>query len=348
MFRHLARETMLSSRRSKMWLRSLTLVAALAGPTTQAVAAPKRVAVLGVAIGGDGAPELQIPLAESVAAGISGSGATAISLASARAAFREAPELVGCVSSTCLARLGERLGADGFIRGEVLAEGADYRVKLELFSQAEVIQRIEKSCPVCTIGELTTLAEATAKLLVERASDSPIQVVIRTEPAGAELTIDGLSQGAAPFEGPLAPGPHLVVVRTSGGAVVRHRIEVDRATGAEPVVIRVPEAARTEPRPARGHVGFGRWKWGVAAVGAVALGGGVALIVIDGNRTCADASRPCPRVRDTRPAGIVSVGFGAALAAASAYMIWSDSKSSPVPIVEASRGGASVGIHGTF
>src|SRR5690606_25615840 len=146
-------------------------------------AKPAKVALVALEITGDGAPELRPQLAESIAAGLARARVDTVELATVQEALAPAPELLGCFSSTCLERIGDRVGADGFVRGRVRADGADYKVELELYDRAKLVHRLELACSVCTIGELNQLALELSVRLVAEASDAPVQVVIRTEPA---------------------------------------------------------------------------------------------------------------------------------------------------------------------
>lgn len=296
-------------------------IGAAAGPAT---AQPKKVAVVALEIGGDGAPELRPQLAESVAKGVRASGVATVELAAVLAALEPSPELVGCFSSTCLDRIGDKVKADGFVRGRVAADGADYTLELELYDRDQLVHRLELPCAVCTIAELNTLAEKTAQRLIVEARERPVSLVIRTEPSGAELTIDGLKRGAAPFEGPLPRGSHEVVAEVPGVGRIARRVEVTEKSGAEPIVIAIPGASIPDPDGSAGGSALGIGKWITAGASVAALGLGGVLLAIDGRPTCDDSRRECPDELDTAVAGWVSLGVGAAAGLAAGWMFYAD------------------------
>ena len=302
--------------------------AAIVTVTTSVVAAPETIAVVGVEIGGDGAPELQTEFAESVVAGLEDAGTKTIPLETVLAALSSDPQLVGCTSTACLARIGEKLNVDGFVRVRIVAEGAAYSVVLELFSRTELLHRVARACPVCTFKEVNTVTREAARLLVTTASDAPVQVSIRTEPTVARLAIDGQDQGSSPFEGPLSLGPHLIVATTKDGTTIRQRIEVTEETATEPIIIKVgtpvtPKTIIIRETPGK----YRTWKWVTVGAAVVAAGTGAYLLSVDGDPSCDTANAQCPELRDTKVAGFVSLGVSAALVGVASYMFWADSKS---------------------
>jgi hypothetical protein len=329
-------------------LLAIALVAALAPATAEA--RPKKVALVALEISGDGAPELRPQLAESIAAGLARADVATVELDTVQEALAPSPELIGCFSSTCLERIGERVGADGFVRGRVGADGADYNVELELYDRGRLVHRLELPCAVCTIGELNQLALELSTRLVAEASDAPVQVVVRTEPAGAELTIDGLARGPEPFEGTLPRGPHFVVAEIKGVGVVKRRIEVTEASGAEPIVISFPGASSGLSADAAhpGMRSLGTVKWITGGVAVAALGLGATLLVLDGRESCNGNGRTCPEIYDTALPGWVAIGVGGAAAVAAGWMFYADRPARRQIAVTPTPGGAAAVWRGEF
>lgn len=321
-------------------------IAVLTG-ATHVEAKPGKVALVALEISGDGAPELRTQLASSVVAGLVKAGVDAVELPDVLESLANAPELIGCISSTCLARIGDRIGADGFVRGRVFAEGANYTVALELYNRTELVNKLELPCTVCTINELNKLTSETASRLVADASDNPVQVVIRSEPSGADLTIDGLKRGAAPFEGPLPPGPHFVVAELSGVGTVRQRIEVTTDGAGEPIVLRIAPRLEASPDEPVDHDErrFGAWKWVTAGVAAAGIATGIALVALDGRPTCNGDGRVCRDLRDTALSGWITLGVGVAAGVATGWMFYRDSqtdRSATLSVVPNARGAAAM------
>jgi hypothetical protein len=307
----------------------LVATAAISALPTDGHAQPRKVAVLGVEIGGDGAPELRPQLAASIAAGLADAKVRVVQMDAVSSVLDGAPELAGCMSSTCLERLGRKTGADGFIRARVKAEGDDYKLELELYDRSQLLNKLELPCSVCTIGELNQAAKlATAKLLTE-APEQPVQVVIRSAPSGATLTIDGIARGTEPFEGPLAPGRHAVIAEVEGGGRVERELVITEASGTEPIVIELggDRGASREPGDTvvinKGSK-LGTIKWITAAGAVAALGTGATLIILDGRGTCGDSGRECERELNTGLAGVITAGGGVVMAVAAAWMFWAD------------------------
>ena len=309
-----------------------------------AVAQPRRVAVVAVEIGGDGAPELRPQLADSIAAGLREAKVKSVKLEAVQKALEGSPELIGCLSSTCLARIGEITRADGFIRARVSADGADYKIELELYSRDQLVNKLELPCSVCTIAELNQAARVTTAKLLANAPEEPVQVVIRTEPSGARLTIDGVSRGAAPFEGPLARGAHDIVAEVEGGGRVEQRIVVSEKSSTEPIVIQVGSSPAPpddrEPATFASPEVLGTLKWVTAGAAVAALGTGAIFIAIDGRGTCGESGRECMRELNTSLAGWITAGGGLALAMAAGWMFWSDETHEPPVVVAPYRDGA--------
>lgn len=305
------------------------------------------VAIVGLEIRGEAPPELKPLLETSIAKGLEAAGLQLIDRAQVAVAVAEEPDLLDCVSTTCLARIGELTGARHFLRASVEAVGAAYTLRLDLISPGDSgnkERRVEDACPVCTLAEVSELlTQASSRLVTTR--QLPVPVLIATRPQGADLRIDDQPVGTAPFQGNLAPGPHQVSALFPGHVESRQTIEV--AGAGEPQRFEViltkapPPITTTGPRP------FRTWKWVTGGSGAAALIIGVALLAIDGNGTCSGSNRECPERYETLAAGIVGIGLGIGLGGASGWMFLRDrADSRPVSVgrktmaVTPVRGGA--------
>jgi hypothetical protein len=283
------------------------------------------VAILGLQIRGDAAPELKALLETSIGKGLEASGLQVIARARVADALAGEPDLLDCVSTTCLQRIGEVTGATHFLRASVEAVGAAYTLQLVLMSTAaegNEERRLEESCPVCTLAEVSELLTETATRLVTE-EQLPVPVVIATRPQGADLRIDDEPVGTSPFQGALTPGPHRISALFPGHLESRQTIEVagaDEPQRFEVILTKEPTAGET--RPARRP--FRTWKWVATGSAAAALITGIALISIDGNGTCSGSDRECPEHYDTIVPGILGVGVGLGLAGTGGWMFLRD------------------------
>lgn len=327
------------------------MIAASLATTATARADEGTVAILGLELTGDAAPELAPQLLRSLRGGLSTVGAKVVSLDDVQSALERHIELAGCVSTTCLRRLGELVKAQRFVRARVEATGAEYLLDIELLSpNAEdgVVRRLEKACTICTITELNELtSQAAHELLAAR--DEAVSVVIATTPAGAALEIDGKKVGRTPWRGSLATGSHAVVARAEGRAIVERTIEVagGSATPREYELV-LPDLARPVSGPEEPAGRFGAWKWVTAGGSLVLIAGGVTAVAIDSRKTCDDAT--CPEQYRTLLGGAITIAVGVGLGAVSGTMFWDDAqaRNRPSLSVAPTRGGAVAGMSFQF
>ncbi len=289
-------------------------------------ASPDRIAIIDLNIGGDGAPELRAELAKSIARGITDTNATPVPLDTVLEILKTTPRLIGCISTTCLARIGEKLDVHGFIRAKIGSEGADYSIELELFDKSKLLHRIGVACSPCTLGELNTRLRKATTQLISAVIDAPISVLIRTKPSGSELAIDGEPVGPAPYKGVLAIGPHLIVATNPAGNSTRLRVEVTTETAATPIVINMgntTEVGTDWPVP---NQRWKTWKWASAGAAVLSLSGALYLFSIDGEGTCNVSDAECPMVKETTLGAVGLTALTLSLAGASAWMFWQDGK----------------------
>ncbi len=94
---------------------------------------------------------------------------------------------------------------------------------------------------------------------------------VRSEPAGAELLLDGKPVGQAPYSGTVGPGRHRVSARLAGHAEASQEVEVVSGQSAE-VTVRLAPAAAPAPPPRRRV-----WAWVTGTTALVAAGIGIGL-----------------------------------------------------------------------
>lgn len=333
----------------RTWLSLLALLLCSTAARAALAEPPARVAVLAIEIRGTGAPELRQQLERSIRAGLVSGGVEVLDLDETREALADAPELIGCTSTTCLTRIAKRLEAEAFLHASIEARGADYQLRFELLGaggEEGLLRAAEESCSVCTIAELN---DAASRLAAQVLADEPqpLQVVIDTDPPGAAIEIDGEAVGTAPFRGPLAPGTHQVVARLDGRADAQKSVKVAARPDDEPQrfeLVLPAAAAIATPPPVRR---YRTWKWATAGGAAALLVTGISLLVIDGDPTC-DATPPvqCPDLRDTQSAGLFTVTLAAAAGGVSGWMFYRDrqdaaaERQDPAPPTSAGTGRA--------
>lgn len=292
---------------------------------------PSSVAILAVEISGDGVPELRDQLSLSIAAGASAEGRRVVGLEEALDAMAASPELIGCMSTSCLARIGELFDVEHFLKVTVEARGADYTVRAELLHAAAddgVAARLEQSCSVCTIPELNDATRELVSRLLSGDAGAAFDVVIDTVPAGAALEIDGRPVGSGPYLGTLTSGEHHVIAHLGDGSSVEETITVAANPGeGQRFAIALPDGAATVAGAGHEERPYRMWKWAAAGGSAAAMLTGVILIAVDGNPTCdAPGDVQCPRVADTLTGGIASLGVGVGLGAVATWMFLHDQK----------------------
>jgi hypothetical protein len=339
---------------------ALVLVGAVA-PCAHAAGRPK-VAVLEIRIEGDAAPELRDQLDKSLAGGLYAAGWDVISRASVAKRLEATPELAGCVTTTCLERLGDMLGTSRFVRVRVSATGAAYVVELELLA-ADVatgpIARMEKNCAPCTFDEANEMMSQAAEQLREGAGDKVV-VRVTSEPPGAVVELDGKAIGVAPLEVEVLPGDHVFRAKLAGRADAVQNTTVAAQEGGDPQVVAITLAGDAVPAGGGAAVGgsdegarpFKVWKW-AAAVGAVAaIGTGVYLLAIDGDGIdCPSGPGLCPEHKDTAVGGTVLTVVGVGLGGVATWMFLVDKpgeRGAQVAARPLRGGGAMLTVGGSF
>ncbi len=332
--------------------RGVVVAVALLALTGRAHAADeKRVAVLEIAIEGDAPPELRAQLEKSLDGGLYAAGFEVVTHAEVTKKLKTAPELAGCTSTTCLDRLGKLLHVTRFVRARVEASGAAYQFELELLGAevaGGVVNRVDRSCSVCTIAEANDEMSRAATALPEITTPM-VLVALRSDPPGAALEVDGKSFGVTPQEVQLPPGDHVVRATLDGRTPAEQKVTVVAGT---PQTVNITLVASKPIRRGGGGGGarFGVWKWVAGGGGAALLGAGIVLIAIDGNGTGCMTGQPCKELYDTLPGGIALAVAGLAAGGVSAWMFVKDAHpqhEATVGVVPA-RGGGAVVLGWTF
>ena len=303
---------------------ALSISLAAAAARAQPPAGGRTVGVLEVEVAGDGSDELRGQVSAALAAAVTSAGATLIGQDRIGPVVARDKELAHCLSSTCLEKLGERIGAKEMLRAHIAASGNIYELDLELLSptaEGGLAGRVQRTCSVCTVSELSQMvATAATDLLTGRAGGVDVEIVCK--PQGAEIAIDDQPHGPGPVKVKLAPGRHRVVARLDGHTNAFKVIEVTSTVGDQRFeLVLAPAAVLGEQgRPYR------TLKWVTAGSAAAALVAGAVLLVVDGNGTCGGGGEECPMEYDTRAAGLLGLAVGVAAGGASAWMFARDTR----------------------
>ena len=236
-----------------------------------------------------------------------------------------------CGDSACFQDLGESTGADYIIQATLVFEKErrkyDLTVRIVSASSGNEVASSNDSCDLCGFEEGADLVEAKAGAVSDRLDKLAVgrpTATFTTEPAGAELEIDGRAAGKTPLSVELDPGTHRVQARLEG--FMPHTIQFKSVEGINqeleftmvpapqaPADTKPPEPTTTKPPEGQGMIIAGAVLVG-AGVAAVAAGG--VLLAVHGQpyrRNCeADEDGNCRFLYGTDTGGTVSLALGGA------------------------------------
>lgn len=217
------------------------------------------------------------------------------------------------------------------LRQVLSAKERNYSLFVELVDARtkRVLSTSKENCELCGVGEVSELFGARASVIkakVESTSVFGSTLLVKSEPSGAQIYVDGKLSGVTPSTLRLPPGRHKVELRKKGRIPSRKSVAI--VDGVKEMLefelSEVPVARVEKPRlddyssriPMRG------WGWLAMSTGVLALGAGVPLVLLhkkpfkqrcDPASWDQDANGNCRYVYDTQTAGIVSLGVGGAL-----------------------------------
>ena len=178
-----------------------------------------------------------------------------------------------CSKPGCMQKIADKTGASHIVRAIVEVVDRDYTVRVELYDGSDGTKIVSASdgCEICGVADVGNLIEtqaATLRTKLDALASGPASIVVRSDPEGAEVTLDGEPYGVTPLDKPIIPGDHVIRVSKDGYISVQEkRTFVEGARESlnyelEKVPSRLPK------RP---------WGWASLGVGIAAVGGGVAL-----------------------------------------------------------------------
>ncbi len=240
-----------------------------------------------------------------------------------------APGQPACADASCHAALAQASQAQGVVSAQVLVAQRDYEISLQLHEGADgrVLATSKKTCAICSVPEAEAMAESAASELLASAPlvsappAEPAPLVIRSEPSGARVFIDGVAAGTTPFEQVLEPGDHLVEVEREGYTTYSQFVTIDAEAAHEPLTIAFARA-RASGFP---YTPLG---WTGVSLGIASLVAGAVLIGLDEQPYKAqcegDDVDPLGRCRfryNTLAGGVTGVVVGAALIGGGATLL---------------------------
>ncbi len=232
------------------------------------------------------------------------------------AVVAEAPTAGSCGDSGCFQEIAKQTGATHIVRARVRVVDRDYDVRVELADgkSGSTMATSEEGCEICGIqdaGSLVNSAAATLRTKLDALAKGPASLGVRSEPADAEVRIDGQAMGVTPLQMPVIPGKRIIRVTKEGYIAVEREVTVVEGMAEEISFSLQKLPSRLPKRP-----------WGFVALGLGIAGVGVAttFAVFDDRPyqlggACSgsnkDALGRCRRLWDTE-----WIAFGTALAAA--------------------------------
>ncbi|MCC6750841.1 MAG: PEGA domain-containing protein [Deltaproteobacteria bacterium] len=271
------------------------------------------VAVLGLRFEGDLTDALHGMLDARFAAGLRASGATVSTGTVVRRALAGRGE--GCGDPTCIRELAAKLACRFVAGGRVRGEDRSYDLELWLADgrTGEVVARVRQSCEICgqqALADKMDLAASALRAKAKASSQAPGRVLVKSEPPGALIRVDGQPVGRTPQELELSAGAHKIEAEASGYAPARRSVTVVAGVQERLEVALVPASS--------GNRALRAWGWGTLAAGVAAVGVGSILAAFNGmGKDCQTSTtvpgEQCPRQVSTAVPGWILVGTGAAL-----------------------------------
>ncbi|MGE0785858.1 MAG: PEGA domain-containing protein [Sandaracinaceae bacterium] len=258
------------------------------------------------------------------------------------------PDAEPCEEDPCAAELARQAGADATLL--VAVRGVDEVAVRAVPSHGEAMEVTE---PVEDADFGAAVSRAVRRYLASADAPRTGFLMVRTDPNGARIRLDGSDAGTAPLRRSVAPGVHHVRATSSGGA--RREREVEVAAGEETAVVfdfsRPSQEPAEDARPEGGPRATepSPFNWVIGAV--LAVGGVVALIsplqTLARDGQCVDmvANVGCVERVHVGPqtASLLAVGIAALIAAVIV------DATAPIQVeVDVDARGASASVRGRF
>ncbi len=192
-------------------------------------------------------------------------------------------QALGCDDPSCMSDLGDALGADFMITGNLTLTGETVTIQLQLLNTAngKVENRVSRQHVGTGETIFSAMAGASKILMRPILGQHSGSLLVHTIEEGATITIGGNIVGVTPMDTPmtLSGGTHTLGIEKSGFIQYRQDVSIseDRKTDVEVNLVPSQEFIRAY----RSEAGLRRILSYVSlGVGAVGFGTGIALIVV--------------------------------------------------------------------
>ena len=335
------------------WITTCATVALLMlCPQAQAQAqVPTSVAVMDLAFEGEIPPWMSDRLRQELAQGLAATGLSMMPAEQIRQALRGSGG--SCATSTCRKALGQKLKCDFLVGGTIQGEARSYTFKLWIASAdtGKVAATLKEACDICGQAKVFSRLELVASQLsarMDRGDKRPAKLLLRSQPPGANITVEDKPMGSTPGALTLSPGKHRITVSAEGYIPATLEFEAQPGVEEQREVTLIPSGDSGSLHRILG--------WSAVAGGVAAVVAGVVLIALDGSSagctgaeiTVGETTGPCPSQYDTLVAGWVLTGVGAAALSGGGYLLYRGYGGSSQSSEQASLRLTGTGITGTF
>lgn len=213
-------------------------------------------------------------------------------------------DAIECAAEKCYRRVAKSTDATHVVRARVVVKDRDYDVRVELVDGATgaVVAKSEEGCEICGVvdaGSLMASAAATLRTKLDALAKGPSVLSIKSDPADAEVTVDGQIVGVTPLERPVIGGKKIVRVSKEGYIAVEREVTVVDGVAEELAFTLEKVPSRLPKRP---------WGWVSLGIGIAGVGAAATFAVLDDRKfsvggACSgdnkDAEGDCKRLWDT-------------------------------------------------
>jgi hypothetical protein len=142
----------------------------------------------------------------------------------------KAPSAADCNDADCVSDLTKKTGVEFALFTTVEVDGRDYRATMEIFDEnGQSVARVSESCRVCgleEVGELISDEAATLSAKIGSLVRGPPVIVVRSQPTGARVRVDGKLAGTTPATLELTPGKHTLRVGKPGFIAQERKVDM--------------------------------------------------------------------------------------------------------------------------
>jgi TolB-like protein len=252
-----------------------------------------------------------------------------------------------CMEEGCFRRAAPALGVAYLVSGAVGERQKTYEISLQLVNgrTGAVIGTHRERCEICGVeeaGEKMGLAASALRARLEAVAKAPARFVIRSRPAGAQVSIDGQPIGRTPLDREIAGGVHSLQISAEG---------YDASERTLTVVSGVDETLDLELVPLPSKFPFRKAGWAAVALGAAAVAAGIYAMTLDGDEIpCSAAEKDpwghCPHLRNTRVLAASLIGLGVGSATLGGFWLYLGQGRGPR--AEGTPSALAVGVRGRF